>query len=1286
MKPKIFNRVKNAVAAFVESKENNSVSNEAADFLRYGPRNKPLLQDWSQVEMSDQDMYTGYPYAVINKRANRAAALGKRFLYTEASKPMMEAAKKQEKELEHPYLQLIRKSKEFSTRKFWHDISTYLDLEGVYYLMAVRAVTTNTAGEATVGAVQKFQMINPYNMRRVVRESDGTIGGYVETKNGMYREIPKEMIIEIRLLNPFDNDLAFSMTDAAKESQFTMKQAGDYTRNSIKGNINAPGAITTEVQLEDHIFDNFISRIQNHTKGEPLYGNGSGAVHWESMQIDLDKAALDKITDIHRSTLFAVSGVSDMLMGQQKAGTGREVSKTQKDEFTENAIMPQIEDITDALNLDYRKWYKDWETNEFEILLDNPLETDREAELKDIEIREKEIGLREKLVALGYEYDLANKYAHGDISLEELGEPTLEPKKTPEELALESAQAIAATKAAPAAPAPNPKDTATEKQAKTQTKAADESKPSPKKKPDATKVKTNSLEEETSPTDFKKAVNQVAARDIPDLLEGIKIDPRALTDDDYRGCIMMSTEKIPVAQYVKNAEKDLFENPKWDQGALPAETTPHTTLFYGLLNNGNVWKPWVDRVLSEPTKWEMDTVKINEVSYFDLPDSYAVIALLEPTSKILDAHGRLSLLPTVNTFSEYHPHVTLAYIKKEADIDKWVTSLGKKYNGQIVSTKGIDYGDQPKEDDDSDKTKNDIESQEANATPQTPKKSTETLFVASHSHDEHNHEFVSNATMDKALNELDPSIKDQVLLQEADLQRAVARLENDVASAVIEALREGDLEKAQELISEAQAESFIQELAVIIAAYYIILFPIYAAQLLAARLSSSGSQGVFAMTDEIELYIRDAARRAAESHIATIMGDFSKAIEESVNKVTEDELLKVVQDKVNARDPEYMKLLPDNPNNEDVVKAVVSGKFDNHPAYKLARDRVGQGLGLLEIEKSVQQAFTTMSETRAKTIARHEASRVFNMSQYQADLQFLTESNNLPNAYKRLRSRTGDPCAVCNLLIQETRKNPIPFTKNFADLGTELTASYKKPNGKTGVLKVPINYEAIAAGNVHVNCNCEYELIIKNEDGTILNDLRHEEEVFYNKFNPLQKRDKDGKWTDIGMSDYELQDKLADFESTVRKAKVESFYAEDEDGNQIFMKKGEKNHVEFSPEEMATLRTHTGVTATHNHPSANSFSQDDLIFGSRINAKEIRAVSDQFDYSFKPANGVWPSEEELTSEFEKISDEAVVEFIKPHQDGKISTKELVLLWSDKIMLNLAKRFGGEYTKESVQNG
>lgn len=1188
---KLTTRVINAYNAFSGAQVQtvkNDIRDDPSNFLRFGNSKRPMYLDTSQVQMSDEDMYKGYPYAAIKKRANRASALGKRFLYTEGTASIMKTAKDKGEELEHPYLKLIRTSKDFTTRKFWHDISTYLDLEGVYYLLAVRAVGENPDGTAKVGEVQGFEMMNPYNVRRVIRESDGELGAYVESKNGRYREIPKEMVIEIRLLNPFDNDKAYSMTDAAKGSQFILQQAEDYTRSSIKGNVNAPGVISTDVILEDQIYENFINHIKNHAPGEPLYSNGAGGVHWESMQIDLDKAALDKINEIHRSILFAVSGTSKTALGIEESGTTRDTSQVQKDNFTEDAVMPQMEDIIDALNLDYRRWYPEWEKNEYEILLDNPLESDREAELKDIEIRETELDLREKLVDMGYEYDLANRYAHGDITLEELGEPTLEPELTPEEADRIAAQELGIEAPLPdsAIDDPNAKkieDAKVEKadaearrnfvsatnrfvpreenekrlkEARVRMKArkkalAEEAKAAKKaekegvdeseeqseqviadekkKKQLDTKddKKTTTVTVKLSNEVPEKDVNQVSAYEMPEgFWDDVEIDPRAVKDSNYRGCIMLDTELIPVTQFVKDGDKDLLESTDRHDHTMGAvsEVEPHTTLLFGLLNNGNVWKDKVDKLLEG---WSIDKVTIREVSFFDTPDSYAIVGLLEESPEILDAHGRLTLLPNVNTFSEYHPHITLAYISKDADVEKWVKALGKKYNGQIVSTKGLNYGDEPEASEDDDGEGDNSLKERAGAKNDSP----EAVVEAPHSHDCAEHGFVTNSTLEKAENALDPAVRDDVLLQGANLQNAVAKLEGEIQRAVIEALRNGDIDEAERLISEAQEEGFIVQLAAIFAAYYTVMFPIYAAQLFASRLAEFGKQGVFAMTEDVRNYINTSARLAAESHVHTILKDFTKAHNKASDSAIREQLIKSVMERVQAQDPEYINRLPPNPNLEDVTKAVDKGKFDSDPIYETARNLVREGAGLNEIQRAIQEAYNHVSKVRAKTIARHEASRVFNMSQYEADLQFLKESNNLDRAYKRLRSRTGDPCAVCNLIIQETRVNPIPFEKNFADLGTELTATYRKENGKMAVQKVPISYEAIKAGNVHVNCNCEYELVIKNDDGTTLNDIRLSGE--YNKFDPSQPRDKDGKWTDTGVDGDFDQAAAADFKASI---------------------------------------------------------------------------------------------------------------------------------------------------------
>lgn len=420
MKPNIFKSISNLF------KQNNSIgSSIGSEFLKYGNR-RPLVQDWSSVIMSDKDLYTGYSYAAINNRANSLAQIAIGNINTYAKENVIKSYKDKGIDLIHPYLDIIDKSSSFSNYQFWFNISTFLDLEGVYYILVVRTIADNR-----VGNVQEFKLLNPYNVKRIRNRDTGEIGGYIENRDGFTREIPPQMIIDIRTLNPFSADEPFALTDAAKEYQYTLKQAGDYTRHSLKNNMSAPGIISTDMLLDDEQFKNFVGRVTNQEKGLPLFGNGAGAINWDSMQIDLDKAALKDLNEINRSTLFAVSGVGKTMMSIEESGTTRETAKVQKDLFIEAHIIPQLQLIIDSLNQDYKRYYEsEYNTNGFIIYIDNPLGTDKDVELKDIDIRKKSFEMYNSLVNKGYEPELSAKYASGEITLQELGQPTLE-LKTP---------------------------------------------------------------------------------------------------------------------------------------------------------------------------------------------------------------------------------------------------------------------------------------------------------------------------------------------------------------------------------------------------------------------------------------------------------------------------------------------------------------------------------------------------------------------------------------------------------------------------------------------------------------------------------------------------------------------------------------------------------------------------------------------------------------------------------------------------------------------------------------
>jgi len=417
-------KIINALGGSVVKKTNNSVSGR--EFLKYGSRQQPLQADWADVRISDEDMYKGYGYAVIQKRGNKVASLAKTNLNTWAKPEIVDEYQKKNETPLHPYLKLIENSDKFTEKQFYKTISIYLDLAGVYYLGVVRIRKKSSVPNLPdiVTDVKELILLNPYEIRRVVNK-DGEVAGYIERKkDGRYREWSKDMIIEMKELNPFDPEKSqWAMTDAAKEAVYTINQSADYTRQSLNGNIDAPGIITTDVLLTDEDFANFKARVLEHRQGEPLFGNGSGAIKWDSMQVDLDRAALMDINEINRTTLFAVSGTSKTALGIEQSGTTRDTANVQREQLMSDTIQPRLEDIIDFLNLDYRRMYPaEYKKTGYYIEVISAVGRDYAIEKAATESRQVQFELFKQIADAGYTDESAKQYATGDIELTDLEE------------------------------------------------------------------------------------------------------------------------------------------------------------------------------------------------------------------------------------------------------------------------------------------------------------------------------------------------------------------------------------------------------------------------------------------------------------------------------------------------------------------------------------------------------------------------------------------------------------------------------------------------------------------------------------------------------------------------------------------------------------------------------------------------------------------------------------------------------------------------------------------------
>ena len=114
--------------------------------------------------------------------------------------------------------------------------------------------------------------------------------------------------------------------------------------------------------------------------------------------------------------------------------------------------------------------------------------------------------------------------------------------------------------------------------------------------------------------------------------------------------------------------------------------------MFGLLRSGQELKKHVTAVLEG---WELPNIKIKEVNFFygQTGEYVTIVALVDVTDELKEGHQRLSLLPHINTFGEYKPHITLAYVKASADWVGYVGELDKKFRGQFVAVKGVNLGE-----------------------------------------------------------------------------------------------------------------------------------------------------------------------------------------------------------------------------------------------------------------------------------------------------------------------------------------------------------------------------------------------------------------------------------------------------------------------------------------------------------------------------------------------------------------------------------------------------------------
>lgn len=340
----------------------------------------------------------------------------------------------------------------------------------------------------------------------------------------------------------------------------------------------------------------------------------------------------------------------------------------------------------------------------------------------------------------------------------------------------------------------------------------------------------------------------------------------------------------------------------------------------------------------------------------------------------------------------------------------------------------------------------------------------------------------------------------QIDLATEQFKQAVIRVDNQILAQYIQAIQSGDYAEAERILENAVESQQTNTLMFAMLTIGAILLPLYARQRLSKLFAQFGLSAVFANTEDGQKAMREQAEKGAASHVQTIARDLKTKMDKAIDEQIETPAIK------EQMEDKYPKLKDS--------KTYLADVKNNKAMYKYAQDLVLKGASRDEVIKKLQEEFPEVSRKRANVIAGNEANRIFTMSQYEADAQFLAQNKLTNKAYKRLVSNTGHPCPICKSIITATHIHPIPFKKDFAEFGKEMVVEYEE-DGKQKKAKFTPNYERLKSGHIHVNCHCRYELVIKRDDGTFFNSDTNKVEV---DFKPdLHPRDKDGKFAKKGV-------------------------------------------------------------------------------------------------------------------------------------------------------------------------
>jgi hypothetical protein len=163
------------------------------------------------------------------------------------------------------------------------------------------------------------------------------------------------------------------------------------------------------------------------------------------------------------------------------------------------------------------------------------------------------------------------------------------------------------------------------------------------------------------------------------------------------------------------------------------------------------------------------------------------------------------------------------------------------------------------------------------------------------------------------------------------------------------------------------------------------------------------------------------------------------------------------------------------------------------------------------------------------------------------------------------------------------------------------------------------------------------------------------------------------------------------YEHNQRQEEREAMALYDDDGNMLNRVQGKRDHVPLRKEDVPR----EDLIMTHNHPSAlgqtgyrgigHSFSPDDMVLALKFKAKEMRAVTPNYTFSFKRPQGGWgTTQAAVRRAFIRAEERVVAEgqyyYERARMTDVANERYMATFWH-KVNKIVAKEFGWNYSKK-----